>query len=366
MPALPDSHPEKWVYDLHTWLKHRILSRYLSPWTRILGSGGRSLAYVDGFAGRGRYITGEPGSPLLVLDAMADASSIPWQSVCHFVEQDEQNFTNLKSEVERHPAVQAGRVQYRLYNSTFSAASGSIIGEIRRLRQASFFFVDPFGYDDPTMDLLGQILSLDRSEILVNLMFNFANRAVSVSDNPSLALTLDRLFGSEDWRRFAHTHGTEREREFVDLYREQLRSRGARHVVRFRMGDDTVNRTLYYLVHAAKHPKGGMLMKDVMVALASPGELGYAGERRHQSIPLFDYQIDQLPEFLLRKFAGRTVSFDDTIAQTLEDTGTATAQEKDYRRCLKELESVGRVSIRRISSVRLGLKGQDRITFPPQ
>lgn len=367
MPALSNSHPQKWVYDLHTQVKHRILTSYLSPWIVILGSNNRSLAYVDGFAGRGRYASCEPGSPLLVLDAMAqhqEARNPRQEFVCHFVEADRANFANLKQEVEQHPAVQTGRIQVRLYNSTFSAASGRTVDEIRRLNQPSFFFVDPFGYDDPTMGVLSQVLQLRRSEVLVNLMFNFANRAVSIDDNPALAAALDRLFGSGEWRRFASMSGVERERGFVDLYREQLRANGAQFVIKFRMGDDTANRTLYYLVYGTKHFKGGMLMKDAMVSLASPGELGYAGAKRHQLVPLFDLQMNELSNFLLEKFAGRTVTFEDIIAQTLEDIGTSTVREKDYRSHLKGLEQDRRVSIKRVSSAKSGLRGQDEITFP--
>ena len=368
MPALPDSHPDKWVYDLHTQLKHRILTQYLHPWILILGNRSRSLAYVDGFAGRGRYANGELGLPLLVLDAMQrhQATRNPAQQfTCHFVEQDKANFANLKLEVESHPAVQSGQIHCRLYNSSFAEASGAIITEIRRQGQPSFFFVDPFGYDDPIMDVLRQVLALPRSEVLINLMFNFANRAVSIDDNPALAEVLDRLFGTTEWRRFAGMSGIERERAFVDLYRQQLRVNGANFAIRFRMGDDEINRTLYYLVHGTKAERGSRIMKDVMIALASPGELGYAGARRHQYRPLFNLNISQLPNYLLQRFAGRNVSFDGVIAQTLEDEETATCREKDYRDALKMLESARRVQIRRITSVRSGLKCQDQIIFPP-
>jgi hypothetical protein len=130
------------------------------------------------------------------------------------------------------------------------------------------------------------------------------------------------------------------------------------------MGDDEINRTLYYLVHGTKAERGARIMKDVMIALASPGELGYAGARRHQYRPLFDLNVSELPNYLSRRFAGRTVSFDEVIVQTLEDEETTTCREKDYRDALKTLEKARRVQIKRITSVRSGLKGQDQIIFP--
>ncbi len=68
MPALRDDDLKKWSYELHTRVKHEILTGYLSAWIKILGGHGGTVHYVDAFAGRGRYATGEAGSPLLVLD----------------------------------------------------------------------------------------------------------------------------------------------------------------------------------------------------------------------------------------------------------------------------------------------------------
>ena len=52
-------------------IKHRILARFLTPWTVKLGSWARRrngvVWYIDGFAGPGKYEDGSDGSPLLGL-----------------------------------------------------------------------------------------------------------------------------------------------------------------------------------------------------------------------------------------------------------------------------------------------------------
>ena len=67
---LPDSHPDKWVYSAHTGAKHEILRRYLGAWFAILGQsrGIDRLVIMDGFAGKGQYSGGEPGSPRIIFD----------------------------------------------------------------------------------------------------------------------------------------------------------------------------------------------------------------------------------------------------------------------------------------------------------
>ena len=62
-----------WDLKRNTQVTHDILSSYLLRWASIL-SGARGDArrlafhYVDGFAGRGRYSSEEPGSPLIAME----------------------------------------------------------------------------------------------------------------------------------------------------------------------------------------------------------------------------------------------------------------------------------------------------------
>ena len=168
VPKLRDNDLAKWDYDLHTGVKHRILQTDLIPWITILGAAGRGLVYVDGFAGRGRYPKGELGSPLVALDAMAMHRNRSVPFTCHFVEKDPTNFANLRAEVERHRAVVSGRARPYFYNEPFSIAANTIIRRIQRADQPSFFFVDPFGYTDTPMELLGRVMALPKAEVFVN------------------------------------------------------------------------------------------------------------------------------------------------------------------------------------------------------
>ena len=57
-----------WSIEPHTAAKHKILCKYLDAWLPILQSFNGRIIYLDGFAGPGRYIGGEPGSPLVALE----------------------------------------------------------------------------------------------------------------------------------------------------------------------------------------------------------------------------------------------------------------------------------------------------------
>ncbi len=346
-----DNDPEKWGYNLHVGVKHSILRYYLPIWLNHLVKTRRRPAFVDGFAGRGVYATGEAGSPLLALDAMARYPDTSQRFDCHFVEKDGDNFANMRDAVLAHPAVVSGRVIPRFYPDTFLSASRDIIHAIRANDQPSFFLLDQFGYKHAPMSVLGTVLTLPKVELLVNVMSWAAIWGLSI---PSVADALDDSVGSPDWRPLKDLHGAERERGLIDLYRRELKRHGAVFTIPFRMGFDDRDRTLYHLIHATKHLKGAARMKDAMVASGTPGELGYGGEVRHSMTPLFDLDKDRLPGFLVRRFVGRSVTFRDVIAATIEETGTC--RETDYRRAVRALHDAKRVLV--IPSGRLTRTGK--------
>jgi hypothetical protein len=67
---------DTWDADPHTLVKHRILKTYLDAWAPILSHAkaidSAELLFVDGFAGPGTYATGEPGSPVVAINAILD------------------------------------------------------------------------------------------------------------------------------------------------------------------------------------------------------------------------------------------------------------------------------------------------------
>ena len=78
-PRRGDNLPTVWERPAHTKAKHDILVKYLQAWFGIMGSSQyvTRAGVIDGFAGPGVYINGEPGSPMLVVDALLDHASFP-------------------------------------------------------------------------------------------------------------------------------------------------------------------------------------------------------------------------------------------------------------------------------------------------
>lgn len=130
-------------------LKHSILSKYIVPFTAKAGfrSDGNRVMIVDGYAGRGRYEDGSPGSPALIAEAAQDPRLRGRTIECLFVEKREAEYTELCSmltEVEKSSTTPI----------TWSARRGNVADHLDELLDRAtgvplFLFLDPFGLGLP-------------------------------------------------------------------------------------------------------------------------------------------------------------------------------------------------------------------------
>src|SRR5918911_4259010 len=87
--------------SLKAWSKrkHRLLGKYLPPFSAKVGSRSTLIYCVDGFAGAARYEDGSPGSPLMMAQIADKCAS--WRRPVHLrlinVENDPENFESLKN-----------------------------------------------------------------------------------------------------------------------------------------------------------------------------------------------------------------------------------------------------------------------------
>ena len=93
-----------WPLDPHTIGKHRVLENYLNAWLPILAQSHPLVQVIDGFAGPGEYTGGEPGSPLIALQALRRHSA--WERIRDkieflFIEKDEVRADHLRELLTR-------------------------------------------------------------------------------------------------------------------------------------------------------------------------------------------------------------------------------------------------------------------------
>lgn len=130
-------------------LKHEILKRYPTVFAAKAGQR-RPVVFLDGYAGRGEYEDGSPGSPVLLAQAAANLAG--FRSVTGiYVEESRKDYLHLKEVLARH-----GRTDDPVLHGDVQDHLPTILA---RAHGAAFFaFLDPFG---PALDrehLVGSFL----------------------------------------------------------------------------------------------------------------------------------------------------------------------------------------------------------------
>jgi three-Cys-motif partner protein len=264
--------PVQWPLEDHTLAKHRVLRSYLDGWIPIMGQqalraygSNRRLLLVDGFAGPGRYTGGEPGSPLIMLDALTSHTALP--RLCDvkfmylFVEHNPARVAHLRSEVEQLDL--PPNVEVFIEEGDFEATFGNVVDDITssgKLLVPTFAFIDPFGYSAASMSLTGRFLSFPRSEALFFLPLSYIHRFVGRSGQEA---ALTALFETDEWREAIPLSGNDRRSFLIELFERQLRNQGqVKHVTSFELRPRDGND--YRLVFATGHDKGLKVMREAM------------------------------------------------------------------------------------------------------
>lgn len=180
-------------------IKDRLLGCYIKPYFQKVLTSGKSIFYVDCFAGKGRFEDGKPGSPIIALQARDECLGIAANNGING--KIETNFIELNHAQELseniacfandngHPNVVSGRYEEKIEALLLRARGANV-----------FLYIDPYGIralDYNFFEKFGTY-GFNSLEILINFnsfgFFRDACRAMGVSCNNDEALhNLDEL-----------------------------------------------------------------------------------------------------------------------------------------------------------------------------
>ena len=167
-----------WAIEPHTSAKHQILRKYLDAWLPILGTYNKRIVYVDGFAGPGRYTGGEPGSPIVALEAaLTHQAKLPGEIVFLFIEKSPDRADHLEREIAKLPLTSAFKV--RVERGAFADKLGKMLDELDSTSSQiapTFALIDPFGFSGIPYALIQRLLSKNKCEVLITVMLDSINR----------------------------------------------------------------------------------------------------------------------------------------------------------------------------------------------
>ncbi|TDC29746.1 three-Cys-motif partner protein TcmP [Kribbella albertanoniae] len=301
-----------WKLEPATAAKHGLYRRYLDAWWPIMlqpAQGGyrqRRVTYLDAFAGPGRYLGGEDGSPLFVLDRLLHHTAVERMQLARervrliFIEKDRARFEHLSKElVARFGGLDALPVTVIVRHGDAARLTLPLLSEFDAWSHPIMAIFDSWGnVNVPLSPVVTRIARNQSSEVVVTFGPNWFSRREG--ENPD---ELDDVFGGPQfWRPSDPSQATdERWRTWLETYRAALRRAGFAYQLQFMVVPGSGQPL--FLVFGTNHKSGVGAMKDAMWSVDGAGGMRFRDPRVKGAVPigqmdLFDSQGVVDPELL--------------------------------------------------------------------
>lgn len=250
-----------------TKAKHFILRRYLQALAfKVLRF--YDITYVDGFSGPWETKTEEflDSSFMIAISVLKDAQQkIQAQTGrrprirCFFSENNRQAYTKLATAIAPfHKPEEDFEIQ--AYCGEFESA----ISEIQTFIGSSFplIFIDPTGWTGYSFNKIGTLFNRPKCEVLINFMYDFVNRAASMSDAKTIS-SLDPILGGPKWETRLDT-SVPRGRAVEKLFRDNLAMVGNfDFVVSTKIDRPTADRPHFFIAYGTKSRDGLKTFREI-------------------------------------------------------------------------------------------------------
>lgn len=250
--------PREYEGREQAYIKHYILKSYLQRLFMIIGLQRHlTINYVDCFAGPWSDETEDLsdtsiGISIQIMRECVQALSIKFNRPVKFralyIEKNQKSFLRLQEFIlkQKNPALELQCLQgdyTTLITDVIDWTQGSF----------TFFFVDPKGWKKIICgNTMSPLLKLPNTEFLINLMYDFANRAISIEKHN--ADFLDLLGDVPVFPPDATP--VDRQEIVLSLYRKTIKSYYQGRSVAVPIERPGKDRVLYFLVYLTRHPKG--------------------------------------------------------------------------------------------------------------
>lgn len=273
-------------------VKDDLLACYLKPYISKILTTHKPIVYIDCFAGKGKFDSGDLGSPLIALDTIKDCLSI--------------------TKLRQYPRISAKFIEphytddlrNNIKDFTFAeVVSGKYEDKIEELLEDKdgdnvFLYIDPYGIKELNYSVFNKLSQrrFNSLELLLNLnsfgFFRYACSALGASlkdedfhffdnlveyDTSKIEIsngsfnksiqTLNNIAGGEYWQtiielyRKNEINAYQAEEQFVTLYCQHLKQ-DFKYVLNMPIRIKEGNPCKYHMVHATNHVDGCLLMAN--------------------------------------------------------------------------------------------------------
>ena len=352
--------------------KARIVTKYFSAWARVIMPAARrrdgKIAYIDLYAGPGRYKDGSASTPLLVLETAINDPDISQMLVSLFNDSDRNNIRALEEEIRKLPNIRNLKYKPVVQCAEVDDLAAKYFNETRLI--PTFSFIDPFGYKGLSLNIVKGVIKDWGCDCVFFFNYNRINAGIS---NKFVEPHINALFSKtradilratlpalEPWLR---------EATILEELANEIKDLGGKYVLPFTFKNTSGSRTSHKLIFVTKNFKGYEIMKDIMAKESSTEDEG---------VPSFTYSpadasllllfslsqpMSKLRDSLLNKFSGQDVSLNNIYKTHSIDTRYV---EKNYREVITKLEDEGVVTAYSTKGQRRGQTYPEhvRIRFP--
>lgn len=336
-------------------IKCQIVAKYFWVWAKvIIGAQKKNptlrsgkIAYMDLFAGPGRYADGKMSTPIKILKAAINDDEIGSRLVTYFNDRDDKNAKDLENAINLLDGVEKLKYKPIVENNEIGSNIIKAFEEMSLI--PTFFFVDPWGYKGLSLKLVNSVLKDWGCDCVFFFNYNRINMGLS---NDKVKTHMEALFGKERTESLSHklTNLNPQERELfvIEELCQALKEMGGNYVLPFRFKNENGKRTSHHLIFVSKCFKGYEIMKEIMAKEST---------EHIDGVPSFEYNpanfmpeqtllfqlsqpIEELKENLLNSFRGQKVKMSVIYERHSIDKPFI---KSNYKDALIQLENDGKI-----------------------
>ncbi len=361
-------------------IKSLLVNKYFWAWAKIMISTQKRyrpndarIAYIDLFAGPGRYENGQLSTPLLVLQQAIDDNEMRQRLVTVFNDKDKKNIRALQKAIDSLPGVDTLKHKPLICNHEVGEDIAETFEQMSIV--PTLFFVDPWGYRGLSLRLINAVVKDFGCDCI--FFFNY-NRINMVIGNKLVIDHINALFGKERAdnlrEQLVEMTPSEREQAIVHEICKALKEMGGEFVLPFGFKNSDGRRTSHHLIFVSKHVKGYEIMKEIMARHSSTIEQGVASfdfnPVANRQFPLLfnlSRPLDDLAKLIMETFAGKTLTMKEIYNQHHVDTPYISSNYKD---ALNRLEDKNLIicdppaNSRRVQKGKRTFADTVQVTFP--
>lgn len=339
-------------------VKSTIVAKYFDVWANVIISTQKrypnreqKIAYIDLFAGPGRYKDGTISTPLKILTNAVEKCDLRTRLVAIFNDKDETNSRELENAISEIDGIKSLKYKPIVRNEEVGE---NIVAEFEKVNLIpTLIFVDPWGYKGLSLRLVNSVIKDWGCDAIFFFNYNRINMGLM---NDKIESHMNALFGKERCdelrSKLLGKSSYKRELLIIEELCQALKEYGARFVLPFRFKNKKGVKTSHHLVFVSKNFKGYEIMKEIMANESSNSQ---------QGVPSFEYNpadylpkqsllfqlskpIEDLKNELLSTFTGRTLTMTKVYEEHSVDTPYI---KRNYKEALKllfednEIDAVG-------------------------